>query len=603
MKNIKIILLIVICCAISLPGLAQNQNTNIQLASKYYQNGEYEKALTLYEDLYESTQYKSYRDMYLSCLNLLHEYEAAEKFLKKEIKKKKNDIYLYVDLGMVYYNTNKISESNEQFSKAKELALASETSVANTANGFLFYRQSQHAIDLYEKAAKKFNKNYGLEIGNIYSTEKNFELMMKNYLSYLNGNTLEKIEARLTTVIANDTDDKATPIIEKAIIEELQKKASDVALNNLIIWLYVQTGRYELALNQLIAYDKRQSNNDLLINNFGNSMVDIQNYPIALKAFDYLIKKKPRSALYNEAYIGFLEVSYKQITSELTPDRNKLNELDSTMSVALDEIAATKSYKIVVASAQLKAFYLEKYDEAIELVNNAISSNYYKAYMQELKMLLGDIYFLNNNPWDATLLYAQVEKSKSATEIVNEARYRKAKLAYYTGQFQWAQAQLDVLKAGTSRLISNDAIELSLFITENYDLDTTETTMKTFARADFYAFSKQYEKALQSLDTIADKYPSHSLIDDVIYRKAKIYEQTNDLEKSATLYKEVFTKYSFDILADNSLFAYAEICNRQGKTEEAKDAYFKLISDYPGSIYTVDARKKLRTLSNDTSTD
>ena len=248
----------------------------------------------------------------------------------------------------------------------------------------------------------------------------------------------------------------------------------------------------------------------------------------------------------------------------------------------------------------MKAFYLNKCDDAINLINDAIASNYYKDKNADMKMLLGDIYMLNNNPWEATLLYAQIEKSNTNANITNEARFRKAKLAYYTGQFEWAQAQLDVLKAGTSKLISNDALELSLFITENYDMDTTESTMQTFARADFFTFSKQYTKALQCLDSIEQKYPSHSLIDDVLYRKAQIYELTNDLAKAASLYKDVFTKYQYDVLADNALFRYAQICERQNNTEEAESSYFKIISDYAGSIYTVEARKKLRALRNGT---
>lgn len=602
MKNICLLIFAAILMVNSLPVMSQSETNNVQLASKYYQNGEYEKALTIYQDLYAQTEYKSYRDMYLSCLTLLKQFDTAEKFLKKEAKKKKNDFYLLIDLGMVYYNMNRTSESEEQFSKAKEMALANESSVANAASAFQMYRQYQHAIDIYERAEKKFpNKRYGLEIGNIYSIEKNYEQMMVNYLGYLNADNVETIESRLSYVLANDSDDKTEQIIEKALIEQAQKKPNSASLNALTIWLYTQTGRNEMALNQLIAYNKRvPQSNDKEIVDFGNSMSEIGEYEVAIRAFEYLVKRRTRSTLHNEAYIGLLNVSYMKAVSKLNPDVNELRSLDSTINLALKELAVTKAYEIIVTSAQLKAFYLNKCDEAIDLINEAIASNYYKDKAPELKMLLGDIYMLNGNPWDATLLYAQIEKSNSKADITNEARFRKAKLAYYTGQFEWAQAQLDVLKAGTSKLISNDALELSLFITENYDMDTTESTMQTFARADFFAFSKQYSKALQCLDSIEQKYPSHSLIDDVLFRKAQIYEVSNNLEKAASLYKEVFTSYSFDVLADNALFRYAQICERLNNIEEAENSYFKIISDYAGSIYTVDARKKLRNLRNGT---
>ena len=589
--------------AVSLPAMSQSETNTVQLASKYYQNGEYEKALTLYEDLYAKTEYKSYRDMYVSCLTLLKQFDAAEKFLKKEIKKKKADFYLYIDLGMVYYNMNRSSESEEQFAKAKELALSNESSVASAASAFQSHRQFQHAIDLYEKAEKKFpNKNYGLEIGNIYSLEKNYEKMMTHYIDYLNPETVSTVESRLSYVIANDSEDKAITIIEKSMVEQAQKKPNSAALNTLTIWLYTQTGRNELAMNQVLAYSKRMGPSyDKEVLEFGNEMASMNETELAKKTFEYLLKRKPSSSFSNEAYIGLLTMSYKLAVSKLHPDKKELEELDSTITLAIKDMAITKAYDLIIISAKLKAFNLGKCDEAIDRINEAIASNYYKQKVPEMKMLLGDIYMLNNNPWDATLTYAQIEKSNASADITSEARFRKAKLAYYTGQFEWAQAQLDVLKAGTSKLISNDALELSLFITENYDMDTTETTMQTFARADFLTFSRQYAEALKCLDTIEQKYKGHSLSDDVLYRKAQIYEEINDLDKAASLYQEVFTKYGFDVLADNALFRYAEICERQGKNKEAEDSYFKIISDYSGSIYAVDARKRMRALHNGTS--
>ena len=380
MKHFWLIILTAVCMAISLPSMSQDETNNVQLASKYYQNGEYEKALTIYQDLYAQTEYKSYRDMYLSCLTLLKQFDAAEKFLKKEAKKKKNDFYILIDLGMVYYNLNRTSESEEQFAKAKEIALANESSVANAASAFQMYRQFQHAIDIYERAEKKFpNKKYGLEIGNIYSVEKNYEQMMEHYLDYLNGETLATIESRLSYVLANDSEDKAEQIIEKALIAQAQKKPNSASLNSLTIWLYTQTGRNEMALNQLIAYNKRAAqSNDKEIVEFGNEMAEIGEYETSIRAFNYLVKRKTRSVLHNEAYIGLLNVSYKKAVSKLNPDINELKALDSTINLALKDVAIAKAYDIKITSAQLKAFYLNKCDEAIEVINEAIASNYYK---------------------------------------------------------------------------------------------------------------------------------------------------------------------------------------------------------------------------------
>lgn len=592
----------IILIALPISLSAQNNTNNMsQLASKYYQNGEYEKAMTLYEDLYKETKYKNNRDMYLYCLFGLKDYETAESFLKKEIKKNKTDFYLQIDLGMVYFYKGKTSEANETFEKAIGMAVSNETNTRNAANTFLSFRQYQYARKTYESASA-LGKDFDFEIAYIYSLEQDYEQAIKYYLNYLSSTTLSNVESRITYMMTQDTDNKVETIVERQTLERIQKQPNNTVLSSLLIWLYTQTGRNKQALNQLIAQNKRLNDNDLDIVIFGNSMTDAAEYEVANDAYNYIIKKKNRSMLYNQAYIGYLNTSYKKAVSKLNPSREELVELDSAFSKAMNEIDPVETYKILISSAQIKAFYLNDYDKAINMINQAITSNRYtRQQVSEMKLLLGDIYILNENPWDATLVYAQIEKSYADAETISEARLRKAKLAYYIGQFAWAQAQLDVLKAGTSKLISNDAIELSLFISENYDMDTTETTMQTFARADFYTFSRQYEKAFLCLDSIAEKYPKHSLMDDVLYRKAQIYETTNSLDLAAELYKTVFTDYGYDILADNALFKYAFICEKQKKNEEAKDAYFKLISEYSGSIFTVEARKRLRALSNGTN--
>ena len=56
----------------------------------------------------------------------------------------------------------------------------------------------------------------------------------------------------------------------------------------------------------------------------------------------------------------------------------------------------------------------------------------------------------------------------------------KAQLSYYEGEFEWAQAQLNILEA-TSELVSNDAIQLSVFITDNLGLDSNMDAMMGYA--------------------------------------------------------------------------------------------------------------------------
>ncbi len=83
-----------------------------------------------------------------------------------------------------------------------------------------------------------------------------------------------------------------------------------------------------------------------------------------------------------------------------------------------------------------------------------------------------------------------------------DAKLRNARLAYYKGEFEWAQTQLDILKTATTQNISNDALELSLVIQDNTGLDSTEDALIQYASADLLLFQNRIDACFARLDSI-----------------------------------------------------------------------------------------------------
>ena len=202
--------------------------------------------------------------------------------------------------------------------------------------------------------------------------------------------------------------------------------------------------------------------------------------------------------------------------------------------------------------------------------------------------------------WEASLRYSQVEKAFKHEEIGNEAKFRNAKISYYTGDFKWAQAQLDVLKGATAKLISNDAMDLSMTISDALAIDTNEAPLLIFARADLLAFQNKDDEAISSFDSINKLFPNHALADDILYKKAAIALKHADYTKAVAYYDTITKKYGDDILGDDALFKLADITENQFKDlGKAKDLYQQLLEKYPASLYVVEARKRFRKLRGD----
>ena len=110
-----------------------------------------------------------------------------------------------------------------------------------------------------------------------------------------------------------------------------------------------------------------------------------------------------------------------------------------------------------------------------------------------------------------------------------------------------------------------------------------------------YYSQNQFDKAVASLDSIVEKYPQSALIDECLFLKAKIYERKRNWQNSAFYYKKVSDEYSYDILADKASFQYAEISYKKlNDIENAKNYYMKILTNYPGSVYAVNAREMYR---------
>jgi len=202
--------------------------------------------------------------------------------------------------------------------------------------------------------------------------------------------------------------------------------------------------------------------------------------------------------------------------------------------------------------------------------------------------------------WDASLLYSQAEKLMKTDDIGRMAKLKNAKLAYYTGEFEWAQAQLNVLKAATSDLISNDALYLAMLISDNSFMDTTYAALRTFARADLFIYQNEIDSAVTALDSIEQHHAGHSLQDDILLKKGEIAEKRREYAKAVEYYHRIWKEHGHDLLGDDAVYRMAKLHeDRLNQPDKAMEYYQILLLDHPGSLFTVEARKRFRALRGD----
>lgn len=578
-------------------------NTEQNLAFEYFRNGEYEKAAGLFMKLYDKNPSPAnYRYLYNSLLYTRH-YEELEKIIRKNIKKEAGNPTYHVDLGYFYIQQGNLSKGKEEYNLAIKMLQPADGQVIQLASAFMNFNELELAAKTYERGRELLGVPgiFSLELANIYEKMNNPQKAIENYLYYLDqsGNNNQTVKNLLQNVVQQK---EFADELHTQLLSRIQKYPEAVYYSEMLIWHYTQQKNYKAATIQAKALDKRLKENGYRLMNIARSAATEKDFAAAIEAYQYVIDKGKTSALYMPARQELLSTLKQKITDTVTFSQADLDYLDAEFDKFIAEFGVNSTTASTIRQkAELQAFYLDNYDEAIALLENIVNNMGIDPVVKgEFKLELGDFYIMKGEVWEASLLYGQVDKSFMDDPLGELARFKQAKLSYYNGDFEWAQAQLDVLKSSTTELISNDAIKLSVFIMDNLGLDTTLWPMLKFAHADLLFYQHKMDSAIITLDSVLNKFPNHSLTDDIYYLKSNIYINRKDFTTAAGLLEKIITEYPDDLLADDATYKLAEIYESVfGDKEKAKQLYQDLIFRYKDSIYLIEARKRFRTLRGD----
>ncbi len=588
-------------------GFAQQQRSEVQtkssLAIRYYNAKDFEKAAPLLKEVYELTRNSTYFRYYINSLISLNEFAEAESELQQEIKKQKTPRpEYYVHLGQVFKSQNRNEEARLMFQDAINKIPANRGAYLTTANSFLGWGEYGLACDTYLKGRATLpEESFNYELARTYLYLRDYSNMMEEYLNLLREDEkhLARVQSSLSSAMRLDIDDGLRDQFRGQVLKRIQAEPKIIGYNRLLIWFFLQEKKFSSALRQSIALDKRTGAEDGQIAQLGDLALRNKEYAQAQKAYEYLMDKGEETPYFSQAYARNIHAKYMEYTNEGdgNPEQGQALATDFENGLLYLSIGPATLH-LVREYAHLLAFYLNDTEKAIAVLEKGGKVPQLKP--EELGLLkteMADIYVYADDPWEAMLIYSQVIEANKKNSLGDEVKLKKAKLGYYMGNFSWAKAQLDVLKASTSKLTANDAMELSMLIGNNLNLDTTAVPLTMFAKADLRFFQNKSDEAMTILDGLAESYPYHSLVDNILFRKAKIEMDKQNYAMAAEYLQTIVTDFSYDLLGDDALFLLAEINNYHlGQPEKAKELYKQMLTSYPGSVFTEESREKYREL-------
>lgn len=585
---------------------SQVKSSNSQLAIQYFEQKEYEKANLYFEDLFNQNP-NTWFVYYFKSLMAVKEFSKAEKITKKQLKRNSDDVHLYVFLGRIYKAEEEFKKEKESYDKAIKELKPVQPNIDNLVAIFKEDGLYDYAIMVYNKA-RKSNPNYPYfyERAELFKQKGDLTAMINELLDALEfrETELQTVQMVLQNSLGYDDTEGGikNPILKQELQKRIQKYPDKIIFSEFLIFIQKQQHDFEGAFVQSRALDKRLNEEGERIYALAKVCMKNEVWETANRCLNYLVEKGPQNVFYEAANIESLNVSYILLTQKPQVESSEFVQLETKLDKAYLKYKTNPlSPDLLHNLCHVKAYYLAKPDEAIELLNDFIAQPETNGLTKATyKLLLADIYLIKGEIWEASLLYSQVEKDFKYEAIGQEAKFKNAKLSFYAGDFAWAKTQADVLKGATSKLIANDALDLSLVITDAIGVDTNDAPLKLFAEAELLILQHQYQSAIERLDSINRTYSENTLGDDIYFKKAQIYfKQMNYVEVEA-MYKNILSYYPNELYGDDAQFKLAQLYEFTLKDfEKAKLAYHDLLINYPGSIFTVEARERYRSLRGD----
>ncbi len=601
---LKKVLIILSFCLSTILLHAQDDRDRA-LAYQYYRNGDFDKAIELFEKLYNEKPTLEYYQQLFSSYNATKDYTAMEKLASKQAKKDRRDARYLIDLGYAYKLENKEKKATELYDDIIKNLLPEESFITSTAQHFEEYRNFDYALQTYEKGNKLLRDPlyYAFDIASIYFIQNKNPQAIEHLLDYIKGNPdeFDKVYAYLQS---EQNKSEVFAELENQLYDRIQRSQNDIVYAEVLIWLKLQQKDFASALIYAKSLDKRNNEAGERILQIAYQAIDAEAYNDAINALEYIVQKGEKSPLLISAKMLLLETRKDKILHGFS---FTIEELVLLKNDYLNFISAygksPATAKTICDLAKMEALYMHDLDGAIERLTEVIALiGLNRDIKNKAKLDLGDYYVMNGEYWESTLLYSQVDKEDKDGIIGEEARFKNAKLSYYKGEFEWAQAQLDVLKGSTSELIANDALQLSVFIIDNSGLDTVYTPMQMFANADLLIFQNKFDTAILTMDSIPRLFPNHSLSDDIFMAKAKIALKKLNYDEAITWLNYIVKSetYKKDILGDDATYMLAGIYEKNKNDIPKAMQYYKAIMlDYKDSVYLTEARKKFRILRGD----
>lgn len=582
---------------IATAGYGQNK----ALADNYFKQGDYEKALEIYLELYKQApnNYTVFIDLVKTHQELEH-YVEAQELLEEKSETIKNP-QLLVELAQNSFLQQKEEEAKQYYLQALERIEERSMYAASVGQTLEKFNLLDWAEEVYKLALDESptNMSLGLRLAKLYGEQAKMEEMFLAFIELIKNDPRYTNIAQhtFTNYIQEDKDTEANRIFKRVLMQKIQQEP-ELLYYDLLSWVFVQEKDYPKAFVQEKAIRRRDPDEGLRrVKDLAQLTYQDEIYKLTSEIANYILE---------EAEVEDIQTIFdaEHLLLQIEVATTKESEYPKVVSHFKELIGKYKEQSNVAILemdyAKFIAYKLGQKKEAIQQLKDILKRKPARYTEARIRLLLGDILVTDNQFNPALIQFTHVQRNMEGQALSHEANFKIAQTSYFKGDFKWALTQLNVLKRATTQLIANDAMFLDLRIQDNVLDDSTHTSLKDFAAADLLILQGNTNHAITKLKDILVNHEGKSIIDDTHYKLGELYYELNNYEQAAEHWEVVVQEHAYDLLADAAFYKLGLLYEEKlNQPEKAMTYYEKVIFNHSDSIYFVDARKRFRKLRGD----
>ncbi len=561
-----------------------------RLAQRYQRNSQFDYVIQILKPLLQKRPedvryYAALLDAYLK----LKQFDNAFNLVDAQVARFPENPRYIVDAGDVRYKSGDQAGARKIWSDLLKKESNDISVYTLLANAYIDNRLYDDTVTLYRDAIKKFpDKSFLVRsLADFHRQRLEFRNSLDMYLQYIElepQNFQSAARAVLSFELENAQIDTLSDIFEQKI-----RRSKEPQVQLLAAKFFQKHKRYDQALSILESLETDQSSGRYL-EEFARTARSDSSYALALRAYQRIIERFPKSNLALTAYLGAAQCNLL-LAHENSDQKYARQTIDMIKQVQQKYPDNANLGSLALLEGDVYRDFFFDLDRAIDIYND-VAKHYanHRRVSDEAQFKSGESYMMRGDLDRAEAELDQVGEGAMA----GRALLLKARIAMYRNDFDTANELIGQVlgKAGIEGEETNDALALqTLLVNQSMAPDA----LKFYVAANWLLFQQKKSEAITQLQKALDTNPPAHFRVKILLEAARLAESVGKFPDALEYCNRVVQDAELNLYADEALFIMAAITDKRlNDVPQAFRLYDQILADFPNSQFAIPARDRLR---------